>query len=162
MARCFVFLILVELVGFLRVQGHGRGLYTERTQGQLGNAIQQAGQRLQQGEGYFQQAGAEADERLRVAPGQAPRQVFGKHQQDEGGGQPGQPEAVLAAVALANQAGQAQHQQLAQAGAQHQGLGRQHGLAVLAGAQRAIELQAGGIHRGEQRRPQQRQCQGAE
>ncbi|MNI97012.1 hypothetical protein D3C73_1555810 [compost metagenome] len=69
---------------------------------------------------------------------------------------------MLAVEALADQAGQAQHQQLAQAGAQHQGLGRQHGLAVLAGAQRAIELQAGGIHRGEKRRPQQCQCKGAE
>ncbi|MNE29565.1 hypothetical protein D3C80_1230550 [compost metagenome] len=65
-------------------------------------------------------------------------------------------------MALAYQAGKAQHQQLAQTGAQHQCLGREQGLAVIKGAQRAIKQQAGGIHRGEQRRPQQRQCQGAE
>ncbi|MNH47255.1 hypothetical protein D3C79_1104010 [compost metagenome] len=69
---------------------------------------------------------------------------------------------MLAVEALADQAGQAQYQKLAQAGAQHQGLGWQYRLPVIAGAQRAVELQAGGIHRGEQRRPEQRQCQSAE
>mgnify|MGYP006195804001 CR=1 FL=1 len=39
-----------------------------------------------------------------------------------------------------------QHQQLAQTGAQHQCLGREQGLAVIKGAQRAIKQQAGGIH----------------
>ncbi|MNE97881.1 hypothetical protein D3C80_1963060 [compost metagenome] len=57
---------------------------------------------------------------------------------------------MLATLALAHQAGQPQHQQLAQAGAQHQGLGWQHGMAVFAGAQCAIELQAGSLHGSEQ------------
>ncbi len=160
MARRFVLVFFIEVIRFRRVYGHSRGLHAEWAQDQPGNAIQQAGQWLQQGQRHFQQADTEADQGLRVAPRQASWQVLGEHQQGEGGGQAGQPETMLATVALADQAGQAQHQQLAQAGTQHQGLGGQRG-AVLAGA-RTIEQLAGGIHGGEQCRPQQRQCQGAE
>ncbi|MNN43124.1 hypothetical protein D3C81_1573450 [compost metagenome] len=48
-AGCFVLLVFVKVVGFLRVQGHGRRLHAERAQEQLGETVQQAGQRLQEG-----------------------------------------------------------------------------------------------------------------
>ncbi|MNN38066.1 hypothetical protein D3C81_1520430 [compost metagenome] len=162
MACRLVLLVFVEVVILLRVQGHRRRLCAERAQNQLGATVEQAGQWLQQGKGHLEQAGTQADERLRVAPRQASRQELGKHQQGQGGTQAGQPEAVFAAVALADQAGKAQHQQLAQAGAQHQRLGGQGGLPVIARAQRTVELQAGGIHGAEKRRPEQCQCQSAE
>ncbi|MNP11061.1 hypothetical protein D3C76_1032340 [compost metagenome] len=161
-AHWLVRFVFVEVVILLWVQGHRRRLRTERAQDQLGATIEQAGQWLEDSQRHLQQAGTQADERLWVTPRQAPRQELGKHQQGQGGAQAGQPETVFAAVALADQAGQAQYQQLAQAGAQHQRLSGQGGLPVVAIAQRAIELQACGIHGAEQRRPQQRQCQGAE
>ncbi|MCY1442301.1 hypothetical protein D9M71_586660 [compost metagenome] len=66
---------------------------------------------------------------------------------------------MFTAVALPDQARQAKYQQLAEAGAKYQRLGWQRWLPVIAIAQRAIELQAGSIHGGEQRCPEQRQCQ---
>ncbi|MNT01193.1 hypothetical protein D3C72_1356490 [compost metagenome] len=99
---------------------------------------------------------------MRVASGQLPRQVFGQHQHQAGSAKPGQPEALFAVIALAQQAGQCQHQQLAQGGTQHQGLGGDRQCRVFIGeavTPYPIELLLGGVYGGEQRRPQQGQCQ---
>ncbi|MNP47015.1 hypothetical protein D3C76_1410510 [compost metagenome] len=127
-------------------------LHAKRAQEQARAAIEQPGQGLQQLERHLEQAVAQANEGLRVTSGQLPWQVLGDDQQQRCGTQARQPEAVFAAVALADQAGQGQHQQLAQGRAQHQGLGGNGKVGVCAGlgvAPRTIELLLGGVHRSE-------------
>ncbi|MNF93795.1 hypothetical protein D3C84_764830 [compost metagenome] len=146
----------------LLVQAHRMRLDAKRAQQQSCAAIEQPGQGLEQLERRFEQAVAQGDEGVRIAPGQLPWQVFGQHQQYDSGAQPGQPETVFTAVALTQQTGQGQHQQFAQGRAEHQGLWRDCQFRVFVGqavAPGAIELLLGGVHRSEQRRPEQGQYQ---
>ncbi|QDC07560.1 hypothetical protein FH041_00005 [Pseudomonas sp. SWI7] len=98
--------------------------------------------------------GAQADEDVRVASGQATRQVLGEHQQNGSGSKACLPQAIVTALAQPDQAGQRQHQPFAQAGAQDQGRARELGWAVILAA-RHHRVQACGLDGGEQCRPQQ-------